>query len=630
MASLSHFKTENPKRSQHGTNIALDQSYPDLVGIPLEINGQTCGSGGLANPNRYKQHGFHFNASNCIACHACESACSEKNDLPSHLAYRHVGTIEGGSYPDVTRINISMACNHCEDPVCLKGCPTRAYTKYLEYGAVLQDPEICFGCGYCTWVCPYNAPQLDTQKGHVQKCNMCIDRLEVGLKPACVDACLGNALDFGVIDETPKKQQEIKLTIPSFTDPSISRPNIRFQLKETLPDTFHRIDDVPITYQREEHSPSEGVPTNEITENGLNSCAPPRYKIKEKSNGNAPGWNLAALRSREDPLVLFTLISQFAVGAFLLLFFLPKLSASADGLLSMKNHPVAMGLSLFSIVSLQTFALVLSTLHLGKPQYFYRAMNNLRHSWVSREIATMGGFYGFLAAYSVVTVFPRTAAWLPEGISALLPSFLGTAASIFGPLALYCMYRCYRIPARPFWDHWHSGGAFFSSAFILGSSAIGLIFGTSGLSANGTIAVPLQVFALVLLAGLFIQGTALYAHGRYLTRRGEEAAISRMLMMEKHGLIYRARWFSWGVLMIGGVIFTLSSAAAGPVGMIIWGLIFAAAVLHEVIGRALFYVLVTPTTVPRGFFWGNHSFETMARKSGLAARPQVGVLVDGH
>lgn len=608
MESLSHFETESSKYSQHGTSIALDQSYPDLVGIPLEINGQTCRSGGLENPNRYKQHGFHFNASNCIACHACESACSEKNDLAPHMAYRHVGTIEGGSYPDVTRINISMACNHCEDPVCLKGCPTRAYTKYLEYGAVLQDPEICFGCGYCTWVCPYNAPQLDTQKGHVQKCNMCIDRLEVGLQPACVEACLGNALDFGVIDETPKKQQESKLTIPSFTDPSISRPNIRFQLNQPLPNAFHRMDDVPITYQQEEHG----------------------YKIKGKTNGNSPAWGFAALRSREDPLVIFTLISQFAVGAFLLLFLLPKLSVSAAGLLSMKNYPLTMGLTLFTVLALQTFALVLSTLHLGKPQYFYRAMNNLRHSWVSREIATMGGFYGFLAAYSVVTVFPGTAAWLPEGLATLLPLFLGTAASVFGPLALYCMYRCYRIPARPFWDHWHSGGAFFSSAFILGSSAIGLIFGASGLSADSNITVPFRMFALVLLAGLFIQGTALYTHSRYLTRRGEEAAISRMLMLEKHGLTYRARWFTWGVLMIGGVIFTLSPAAAGPVGMVIWALMFATAALHEVIGRALFYVLVTPTTVPRGFFWGNHSFETMARKSGLAARPQVGVLVDGH
>jgi len=48
------------------------------------------------NPNRYKQHGFYFNADNCIACHACEAACSEKNDNPAHIAFRSVGFVEGG------------------------------------------------------------------------------------------------------------------------------------------------------------------------------------------------------------------------------------------------------------------------------------------------------------------------------------------------------------------------------------------------------------------------------------------------------------------------------------------------------------------------------------------------------
>ena len=91
------------------------------------------------NPNRNKQHGFHFTADNCIGCHACESACSEKNDLPAHISFRSVGYVEGGTYPAYKRMNISMACNHCDDPVCLKGCPTKAYTKHAEYGAVLQD-----------------------------------------------------------------------------------------------------------------------------------------------------------------------------------------------------------------------------------------------------------------------------------------------------------------------------------------------------------------------------------------------------------------------------------------------------------------------------------------------------------
>ena len=59
------------------------------------------------NPNRNKQHGFYFNADNCIGCHACEAACSEKNENPAHIAYRSVGYVEGGSFPDFQRMNIS-------------------------------------------------------------------------------------------------------------------------------------------------------------------------------------------------------------------------------------------------------------------------------------------------------------------------------------------------------------------------------------------------------------------------------------------------------------------------------------------------------------------------------------------
>ena len=100
---------------------------------------------------------------------------------------------------------------------------------------MLQDPDICFGCGYCTWVCPYNAPQLDPNAGHVSRCNMCVDRLEVGLKPACASACLGGALDFGVIETTPEGCEQLETCIPGFPDTSITHPNIRFQQTSKLP-----------------------------------------------------------------------------------------------------------------------------------------------------------------------------------------------------------------------------------------------------------------------------------------------------------------------------------------------------------------------------------------------------------
>jgi hypothetical protein len=58
--------------------------------------------------------------------------------------------------------------------------------------------------------------------------------------------------------------------------------------------------------------------------------------------------------------------------------------------------------------------------------------------------------------------------------------------------------------------------------------------------------------------------------------------------------------------------------------------LFVLALAHEIVGRALFYVLVTPTTMPGAFFWNNKYFEAHARKTGLANMPQVGVVPDSH
>ena len=598
--------------SQHNTEINLAQTYPDLTGKPLSINGQDILS---HNPNRYKQHGFHFKADNCIGCHACETACVEKNGTPAHLSYRHVGYVEGGTYPDFVRVNISMACNHCEDPVCLKGCPTLAYTKYVEYGAVLQDPNICFGCGYCTWVCPYNAPVLDPVKGEVQKCNMCIDRLEDGKQPACVSACLSNALDFGVIDALPQGKQQAKLDIPGFPDPVMTRPNIRFEQKMSLPAQMTRADNDPFFYEK------VGTPTADTLNGG-------RYKVKPIEPTKKMGWGLNQLHSRENSLVHFTLLYQMVLGVFLLLFC--SLSAPDNPIRNMASPAILKG-TLLGMIGLQFLGMFSSTMHLGKPQFFYRATNNLRHSWVSREILTTGTFFGLLAGYAGIMIIPFIKNML-FSFSIPLSMALIWGAAVMGPIGLYCMYRCYRIPARPFWNHWHTGGAFVASGLILGSLALGLIFGTTAVwvgtptTAGEETARLFSFLAWPLLMGLLLQGISLVSHLRYLNRKGEEAAVSRILMLNRFGKTYIARYVSLVILMIGSVLFAGQWGGTGIGGILLWGSLFLQAIFHEVVGRAIFYVAVVPTTIPGAFFWGNKSFEEHARKSGLAQRPQVGVV----
>ncbi len=565
--------------NRYGQPIETVPAGDKLRDHSLNINGD----GAIGNnPNRYKQHGFFFNADNCIACHACESACSEKNDVPSHLAFRSVGFVEGGTYPNTQRLNISMACNHCDDPVCLTGCPTRAYTKFAEYGAVLQDPDICFGCGYCTWVCPYNAPQLDPIKGEVSKCNMCVDRLEVGLKPACVSACLGQALDFGVIENIPAGNTQAKIDIPGFPRSDITHPNIRFQQTRVTQRDMLRLDSTPLKYHKNEQGEFKTV--------------------LDPKHGFAREWNLKKLLgSHENAHVAFTLAAQTVMGAFVMLL-LPGFNA------------LNTAISLLVMLALMSFGLFKLNMHLGKPMRFYRGFNNWRLSPVSREIAGVSLFFGGLAGVSFFTLFPG----FP------FAALLKPAAIVAGLLGLgvggYYMYRLYRIKARPYWDHWQTGSSFVGTGLVLG----GLLLGLLALGQGALTPALASALGLCMAAGLAFEGIGLLAHARDLTARGDEGAASHYEQTTTYGHAYRLRNGLLALSLVLAIAWAISGASL--LLIVLAPTVLAAAIL----GRALFYVLVIPTTMPGAFFWRNKGFVEHARESGLARMPQLGIVPDGH
>ena len=575
--------------NRYGRPIEVVPEGHSLRGQDLNINEQPAPGD---NPNRYRQHGFYFNADNCIACHACEAACSEKNDNPAHIAFRSVGFVEGGTYPDYQRINISMACNHCDDPVCLKGCPTRAYTKFAEYGAVLQDPDICFGCGYCTWVCPYNAPQLDPVEGQVTKCNMCVDRLEEGLKPACVAACLGNALDFGVIENIPQGHTQAKTEIPGFPRPDITHPNIRFQQARTTQREMRRVDDTAVKYHRDD---------------GTGTFRP----MVDPKHGFRREWNLRRLLgSHENAHIAFTLSTQAVMGGFALLLLgtwtghLPVAIRSTPYLSTLGLMIVLTGIGLFKL-----------NMHLGKPHRFYRGFYNLRLSPVSREIAGVSLFFTGLLGYAFFALFEG-------GLAATLRVLAGLMGLGGAALGGYYMYRLYRIPARPFWDHWHTGAAFLGTALSLGAlllALMGLGFGVLDSELGG-------LLAGITAAGLALEGTGLIAHARAMRRRGDEGAASCYEQSTRYGYPYWLR----NVLLGCAVLLALGMTVTGSTDPLAFGVLGTMVLVSAVLGRALFYVLVIPTTMPGAFFWKNRGFVEHAREVGLAEMPQVGVVYDRH
>lgn len=178
-----------------------------------------------------KQLGFYIDMNACTGCKTCMIACIDKNDLPSKVQYRRVSEYVGGDWTDnnnstvqqnIFVYNLSISCNHCDDPACANACPTTAMHK--EDGIVMVDQQKCIGCRYCEWSCPYGSPQFNVDKGKMSKCDFCADYLAEGQPPACVAACPTRALHYGDIVELRKKFGT-KMVAP-LPDSSLTKPNL--------------------------------------------------------------------------------------------------------------------------------------------------------------------------------------------------------------------------------------------------------------------------------------------------------------------------------------------------------------------------------------------------------------------
>jgi anaerobic dimethyl sulfoxide reductase subunit B (iron-sulfur subunit) len=121
-----------------------------------------------------------------------------------------VKIIEKGNFPMPFVAYLSISCNHCEKPPCIRVCPEKAISKRDNDGVVIVDRAKCVGnkeCEmHCLKACPWNIPQFGTEdNAKMQKCDYCLERLEQGKNPICVEACPMYALDSGPMDELKEK-----------------------------------------------------------------------------------------------------------------------------------------------------------------------------------------------------------------------------------------------------------------------------------------------------------------------------------------------------------------------------------------------------------------------------------------
>ena len=342
--------------------------------IDLEIVSSAYGLLTMTDSVTMVQYAFYFDSSACSGCKACQAACKDKNALPVGLLWRRVYEVTGGGWSrvgearvsDVFAYNLSLSCQHCQRPICVEVCPTRAMHKRAD-GIVLVDQDKCLGCQYCSWACPYDAPQYDAAHGLMTKCNFCVDELEAGRSPVCVAACPLRVLDYGDLDElAAKHSQPIGLPLP------------------------------------EEHLTQPAL---------LGKSHAAAGRAARLSNAEE-----VELRetSQEASLIVFTLLAQLAVGGFWFLALLRGLNVTA----------------LWCVTAFMLAALAASFFHLGSPRNAWRAIGGWRTSWLSREVFFAALFAAALSGELLLTTVwrvPEISAWFVSLIGLALLLCMGQA-----------------------------------------------------------------------------------------------------------------------------------------------------------------------------------------------------------
>lgn len=149
------------------------------------------------------QYAMVIDSARCIDCKACLTACKVANQVPGGHSRNWVKHSAPRIAPGKGQAQHFQpgACMHCDNPTCVRACPTGATWKDPATGMVEIDRGLCIGCGNCLAACPYGARYRHPELRVADKCDYCAERRAHGLAPACVETCPTRARVYGDVND---------------------------------------------------------------------------------------------------------------------------------------------------------------------------------------------------------------------------------------------------------------------------------------------------------------------------------------------------------------------------------------------------------------------------------------------
>jgi len=346
----------------------------------------------------------------CVGCQTCTAACRHANATSPAVQWRKVLDIEAGSFPNVNRTFVPIGCQHCADPPCMHVCPSTA-TRQRADGIVTIDYDICIGCAYCDVACPYQARfkitkedfaygaeamqneierEISERLGVAQKCTFCSDRIDFGIEnglapgsdpratPACVNACIADALHFGDLDDADSNVSRLLREHKSF----------RMHAELGTESGFHYL------YDKAAAAPAPDVPPP------LSSAQSGRTRTRGVEPWHQKHWDWKAAGNFLCGGAGAGLLGMAAIVGF------AGIPALVPALAALIVIACGLGLLIFKI---------------GRPLRFMYVLRQPRRSWMSREAWVAGALFPLALA----------ALWFSQPLAL-------AAAALVGLIFLFC------------------------------------------------------------------------------------------------------------------------------------------------------------------------------------------------